>query len=264
MSTLPSIVAPGPASTGTGRARALPAPGLAGGFGAFRLFGGHVPPTLSLMQQVAVATVERIVDGRYAPGSFLSEKALADEFHASKAPVSEAFFLVEPTGLLEIVSRKGARVAAMSVADFDDLMMYVDLFVPIAIQSFVERRTAQDWAALAGYIAAMEEMVSDDARTFQFLELENRAFLHMVLRSGYPRLARTISPHALQILRYSRLGFRSSRARRSLLAKWRQGLRSLKSGDLSATVRARDEMRALRHAEVIGALARDAGGAASE
>ena len=120
---LPPIIAAGEGPDTDLIPTAVIGPG-GGSFAAFRLFQGREPQTLSLMQQVAVAAVERIVDRRYPPGSHLAEHALAEEFHTSKAPVSEALVLVESAGLLDYASRRSARVAEMSLADFDDLMNY--------------------------------------------------------------------------------------------------------------------------------------------
>jgi DNA-binding GntR family transcriptional regulator len=231
-------------------------PGRSASFAGFRLFQGNEPPTLTLMQRVAVAAVERIVDGRYPPGSLLPESALAEEFQISKAPVSEALVLVESTGLLDETGRRGARVAPLSLEDFEDLMHYRSLLLPFIVSGFLEHGESDGIAVLTSYAEELERLVGDDSKAFAFLEAGDRAALYIALQSGYRRIARALCLMSLQYLRYTHVAYRAVRDRRSLLAHWNKVLAALKARDLEAALAANRALGASRRDVIAGELAR--------
>ena len=69
----------------------------------------HTP----LRMAVTDAIRDRIVDGRYPPGSRLYEEAIADELGVSRNPIREAFQVLAAEGFIEIEPRRGARVASI-------------------------------------------------------------------------------------------------------------------------------------------------------
>ena len=58
-----------------------------------------------------------ILDGRFAAGAPLTERALATELGVSRTPVREAILRLDREGLVEIVDGRGAFVASYSVED---------------------------------------------------------------------------------------------------------------------------------------------------
>ncbi|HTJ99414.1 MAG TPA: GntR family transcriptional regulator [Bordetella sp.] len=60
---------------------------------------------------------EDMVNGNYAPGELLDEKALAQRYGVSRTPVREAIQLLETQGLVYRVPREGAFVAKLSSKD---------------------------------------------------------------------------------------------------------------------------------------------------
>lgn len=64
----------------------------------------------------------RLLDGRYAPGTLLSENELAKRLGISRTPVREAFLQLEVEGLLELYPRRGALVTPISPSEADDVL----------------------------------------------------------------------------------------------------------------------------------------------
>jgi DNA-binding GntR family transcriptional regulator len=58
--------------------------------------------------------IERILDGRLAPGERLIEAALSEEFGLSRTPLREALFLLQREGFVETKLRRGFSVRSLS------------------------------------------------------------------------------------------------------------------------------------------------------
>lgn len=70
-----------------------------------------------LMEQIR----ERIVQGIYRPGAPLREQELASDFEASRGPVREALRILELSGLVTHLPRRGFRVTLYSEKEIRDL-----------------------------------------------------------------------------------------------------------------------------------------------
>src|SRR5262245_13242398 len=203
--------------------RSIRAPGSPASYAAFRLFNGEEPPTLSIKDQVAVAVAERIIDGRFGPGERIPEQLLADEFNVSKAPVSEALMLLEYAGLVESAARRSAYVPRMNKQDFDELSEHRGALIRVGLGRFFDRHGPADRSMLQGYHSEVEAIAGNDARSFDFIEIFDRATLYAVVRGGNQRITRSLFALSLQVLRYYRLSVQTLKQRRALLASLKQG-----------------------------------------
>jgi DNA-binding GntR family transcriptional regulator len=89
------------------------------------------PPTafLSLPEQIVARLTEEILTGMYAPGERLKEQEIALRIGISRAPLREAFRLLESNGLIEILPWRGARVVEPSRVEISELFdARADLF----------------------------------------------------------------------------------------------------------------------------------------
>jgi DNA-binding GntR family transcriptional regulator len=81
--------------------------------------------SLPLSEQLREHIEERIVNGRYAPGTKLDEAELAASFHVSRTPIREALIQLSAAGLVESRPRRGSIVAEVSptrLAEMFDFM----------------------------------------------------------------------------------------------------------------------------------------------
>jgi DNA-binding GntR family transcriptional regulator len=65
---------------------------------------------------------ERVLDGRLAEGTLLSEVEVAAELSVSRTPVREAFVQLESEGVLRLYPRRGALVVPIGPRDVADLV----------------------------------------------------------------------------------------------------------------------------------------------
>lgn len=71
----------------------------------------------TLRESIADSLRNSIIQGSLKPGIKISEPALAIQFGISRTPVREAFRQLDSEGFLQIVPRRGARVAPLSEKD---------------------------------------------------------------------------------------------------------------------------------------------------
>lgn len=74
-------------------------------------------PAAALSTAAHGEILDRLLDGRLAPGDPLNRRQLADQLAMSVAPVLEAFVRLEQEGFLETLPRKGTRVRLVRLAD---------------------------------------------------------------------------------------------------------------------------------------------------
>ncbi len=73
--------------------------------------------------QVAYDYVKaRLLDGRFAGGTLLSENEIAQRLNVSRTPVRQAFVQLEAEGLLELYPRRGALVVPISPSEAEDVL----------------------------------------------------------------------------------------------------------------------------------------------
>jgi DNA-binding GntR family transcriptional regulator len=87
---------------------------------------------------------ERLLDGRFAGGTLLSENEVARRLGISRTPVRQAFLQLEAEDLLELYPRRGALVRPISFSEAEDV-----LEARLLIETHCVSRIAGEGAALA-------------------------------------------------------------------------------------------------------------------
>lgn len=98
---------------------------------------------------------ERLLDGRYAGGTLLSENELARGLGISRTPMRDAFGRLEAEGLLVLYPRRGAVVVPITSSEAEDL-----LEARLLIEPHCARRVAAHHADIG---PALEDSISDQA-----------------------------------------------------------------------------------------------------
>jgi DNA-binding GntR family transcriptional regulator len=135
--------------------------------------------------QVAYDYVKsRLLDGRFAGGTLLSENEIAHRLDVSRTPVRQAFVQLEAEGLLELYPRRGALVVPISQSEAEDV-----LEARMLIEQHAARRAAAAGPALArelrGFIADQEATLEQDGAGFAWAD---RAFHRAIVHAGGNRL----------------------------------------------------------------------------
>lgn len=109
------------------------------------------PSAPSRLQSRAYAELRRlIVSGEFPPGTFLSERQLAQQLEMSKTPVHVALERLESEGFVTISAQQGIVVRGMSVEDIVDHYELRE-----AVETWVVRR-------LAGKLSAEQQRQLQD------------------------------------------------------------------------------------------------------
>jgi DNA-binding GntR family transcriptional regulator len=123
---------------------------------------------------------ERLLDGRFAAGTLLSENELARALGISRTPVREAFLHLEAEDLIELYPRRGALVKPIAPSEADDV-----LEARLLIERHCVIRVAEGASGLA---PALRELVSDQERALngggEPFAVTDRAFHRMIVAAN--------------------------------------------------------------------------------
>lgn len=131
--------------------------------------GCHVPKTLLKAQSFAIEASEAsgadkvyhllrqaIMRHELAPGEDLDEVLISARFHVSRTPVREALIRLTAENLVTSVRGRGARVAAMNLANLRDFFEGLDVLQRALTRLAALRRTDEDLAQIRHHMLAFE------------------------------------------------------------------------------------------------------------
>ena len=132
----------------------------------------------------------RLLDGRFAGGTLLSENEIAQRLNVSRTPVRQAFVQLEAEGLLELYPRRGALVVPISPSEAEDVFE-----ARLLIEHHAARRAAAHGAgalaelaaALRDHIADQQDALAGDGASAAFA-WSDRAFHRAIVEAGGNRL----------------------------------------------------------------------------
>lgn len=219
------------------------------GLVAFYWAPGGPRAILSLPEQVAAEIGDRIIAGRYAPGERLIEQELSDEFAASRGPVREALRILEREGLVQILPRRGASVAELSLQEVSDLFeIRAGLYRNVS-ERIARKCSDAQLRLLEQTVATLERCWDADDDGASYAATVFRQSLEVVRSAGNKALGDIVTSLALRSFRYTRLALRSRERRRASFGNWVALLDAVRRGDARAAgelsaqqiERARDE-----------------------
>ncbi|WP_372454709.1 GntR family transcriptional regulator [Streptomyces buecherae] len=170
--------------------------------GGAGLVGEPVEGRVSLSARAREAVRQRIVDRRYAMGSRLVEREVAEELRMSRVPVREALRALVSEGLLELSPHSGVRVRTLEPVDVRHLY---EVWEPLAVQAsrLAARRVAAagEPEGLAALRALLERAESAAAAGEADREVGAHTAFHeqIVALGGNPLLARTMEQLSWQL-----------------------------------------------------------------
>jgi len=121
----------------------------------------------ALYQQVAERLRSRIFAHELAPGAWIDESVLAEEFGISRTPLREALKVLASEGLVQLKPRRGAYVTAVSEQDLDEIYPVIALLEGHCARAAASRASDADLARLKAIHAKLERhAASGDADRF--------------------------------------------------------------------------------------------------
>ncbi|MEW6442279.1 MAG: GntR family transcriptional regulator [bacterium] len=121
----------------------------------------------NLPEQIAFHLRDQIVHGELAPGARIAEADLAEKLGVSRAPIREAFRILEKKMLLELMPRRGARVTEISPAFVEWLYDVLTELYALLVKKASANRQEHDLKRLRDALKKMEEAAaSGDAGSY--------------------------------------------------------------------------------------------------
>ncbi|GAB1147083.1 GntR family transcriptional regulator [Shewanella algae] len=158
----------------------------------------------TLVDQILVQIQTSIIKGELAPGSKINEQALALKYGISRGPTREALQILERQRLVVRIPHVGARVAAMTVAELNDLYELRSTLEAMACELATKRITDEQLSQLWQLLARQEAALAEGDTYFQ--EEGDVDFHYQIIRaSGNKHLQETLIGglyHLLRMYRY--------------------------------------------------------------
>ena len=121
----------------------------------------------ALYQQVAERLRNRIFAHELAPGAWVDEQTLAEEFGISRTPLREALKVLAAEGLVQLKPRRGCYVTEVSEQDLDEIFPVMALLEGRCAREAAAKATVADLQRLAAIHADLERhAAANDADRF--------------------------------------------------------------------------------------------------
>ena len=117
----------------------------------------------SLTEMVIARLEQAIVDGEFGLGEAIPEETLAKAIGVSRTPVRDALAILQASGLVTVVSKKGSYVFRPTAEDAAALCDYRFLLEAEGIRLSHARARAAALAAMKESLAAMKAVLKADA-----------------------------------------------------------------------------------------------------
>ena len=120
----------------------------------------------ALYEEVAELLRERIFTSQLAPGSWIDETRLAEEYGISRTPLREAIKVLATEGLVTMKVRRGAYVTEVNAKDQADVYHLLSLLESDAAGVVAHRATPAQLADLQAIHADLEAACADTEAFF--------------------------------------------------------------------------------------------------
>lgn len=195
----------------------------------------------ALYQEVAELLRERIFSHELAPGSWIDELKLAEEYGISRTPLREALKVLATEGLVTMKVRRGAYVTEVSDTDLADVYHLLALLESDAASVVASSATKAQLKELQGLHDELEKAVDNRERFFEI----NEAFHMRLLEVANNRWRNQMVADLRKVMKLNRHNslLKSGRIEESL-SEHRALMAALAAGDAQASAqRMREHFR---------------------
>jgi DNA-binding GntR family transcriptional regulator len=206
----------------------------AGGLTSLGMTDADASRMLSLPEQIASRIGDRILSGDIAPGARITELAMVDEFGVSRAPIREAFRILEQERLIRIHPRRGVTVTLLTREDLGEIFEIIINLFRIVGQKLAEVRSPEAIRLLQETLPVLDKAAREPNQIDADPALGYRLGLRLVHAAGNSRIEEILRALALESFRYRRLAYQSTAHRQKTMARWRALLKAIQKGNGSA------------------------------
>lgn len=141
----------------------------------------------SLGAQVARVLRQRIVRGDLAPGTRITEEALAEEFDVSRGPIRDALTQLSFENLVEVQRPRGVYITGLTKDDVDQLYSLRGALEQLALSRAMRVDDASRWAPMAAAVGRMGAAAdAGDHAAFVTADLDFHSQIYAL--ADHPRL----------------------------------------------------------------------------
>jgi DNA-binding GntR family transcriptional regulator len=189
----------------------------------------------ALYEEVAELLRQRIFNRELAPGSWIDELKLAEEYGISRTPLREALKVLATEGLVTMKVRRGAYVTEVSERDLADVYHLLALLESDAAGVVAAKASDAQMKELAALHKELEKAVGQRERFFEI----NEAFHMRLLEIADNRWRDQMVADLRKVMKLNRHNslLKSGRIEESL-AEHRGIMNALLARDAAATVQA--------------------------
>src|SRR4051812_41246289 len=119
---------------------------------------GHGPPRSFLKDRAYELIKQRLLNNEYPPGSFLSERQLAENLGMSKTPVKGALERLESEGFISVSPQQGIVVRELSVREIADQYEIRAALESYTVRTVAGRLTPDQVAKVRANLAAQARL----------------------------------------------------------------------------------------------------------
>ncbi|MEO0881356.1 MAG: GntR family transcriptional regulator [Pseudomonadota bacterium] len=132
-----------------------------------------VAPEPTRSAEIRLVLEEEILSGLLRPGDHLNELVLGERFSASRTPIREAIRQLEAQSLVEIVPRKGAFVARISLQNLLEMFELMAELESVCARLAAERITPEQKAQLMALHADYEPLAKSPKDAERYFEVSS-------------------------------------------------------------------------------------------
>ncbi|MFM8610351.1 MAG: GntR family transcriptional regulator [Burkholderiaceae bacterium] len=187
----------------------------------------------ALYEEVAEQLRQRIFRRELAPGSWIDELRLAEEYGISRTPLREALKVLAAEGLVTMKVRRGAYVTEVSEKDLSDVYHLLALLESDAAAEVAKRATDAELRELQSLHAELEAALHDREAFFEINERFHLRLLQIADNRWRDQMVADLRK-VMKLNRHHSL-FKSGRITESL-AEHRALMQALLSRDAGATM----------------------------
>lgn len=141
----------------------------------------------STQQQIITdALIRDIVEWKIPPGTWIRERAIAERFAVSHAPVREAFRQLTNIGLIEVEAWRGARVIDIDRHQTVEVLELWKAMFGVVCRLACDAMSAADGRELLVRLEAYKDIVQRTQNTFEHLDVSNRIGSFIAWRCDAP------------------------------------------------------------------------------
>ena len=195
----------------------------------------------ALYEEVAELLRQRIFSRELAPGSWIDELKLAEEYGISRTPLREALKVLATEGLVTMKVRRGAYVTEVSERDLADVYHLLSLLESDAAGVVATQATEAQLQELKTLHSELEKAVANRERFFQINETFHMRLLEIANNRWRDQMVADLRK-VMKLNRHNSL-LKNGRIEESL-AEHRAIMAALAARDAEATVqRMREHFR---------------------